>query len=43
VLVNDEGTRVIIPNNAITTATLKVFAAPMEQAGDPPVTGAHAA
>ena len=45
VLVNDEGTRVIIPNNAITTATLKVFAAPMEQAGDSdhPVSGAHAA
>jgi len=43
VLVNDEGARVIVPNNAITSGTIKVFAAPMEQTADHPVSGAHAA
>lgn len=43
VLVNDDGTRVIIPNNAITSATIKVFAPPIEQPAVAPATGAHAA
>ena len=44
VLVTDDGTRVIIPNNAITSATVKVFAPPAEQvAAEPVAAGAHAA
>jgi small conductance mechanosensitive channel len=43
VLVNDDGTRVIIPNNAITSATVKVFAAPAEQVAVEPATGVNAA
>src|SRR6266853_5317255 len=43
VLVNDEGTRVIVPNNAITSATIKVFAAPIEEVLEHPASGAHAA
>jgi len=44
VLVTDDGTRVIIPNNAITSATVKVFAPPVEQvAAEPVAAGAHAA
>lgn len=31
VLVTDDGTRIILPNGAITSGTIKVFAAPMEQ------------
>src|SRR2546423_13682036 len=37
VLVNDEGTRVIVPNNAITGGDIKGFAPPGEElAGHPP-------
>ena len=43
VLVNDDGTRVIVPNNAITSATIKVFAAPAEELAEQPASGAHAA
>src|SRR3954471_1104536 len=43
VLVNDEGTRVIVPNNAITSATIKVFAPAVEEPVAQPATGAHAA
>jgi small conductance mechanosensitive channel len=43
VLVNDEGTRVIVPNNAITSATIKVFAAPAAELAEQPASGAHAA
>lgn len=32
VLITDDGTRIIVPNNAITSGTIKVFAAPAEQA-----------
>ena len=43
VLVNDEGTRVIVPNNAITSGTIKVFAAPAEELAEQPASSAHAA
>ncbi|MFL5373481.1 MAG: mechanosensitive ion channel family protein [Myxococcales bacterium] len=44
VLVTDDGTRVIIPNNAITSGTVKVFAPPAEQvAAEPVATASHAA
>ena len=43
VLVNDEGTRVIVPNNAITSGTIKVFAAPVEELAEQPASSAHAA
>src|SRR3954469_14177647 len=43
VLVNDEGTRVIVPNNAITSGTIKVFAPAVEEPVAQPGTGAHAA
>jgi len=43
VLVNDEGARVIVPNNAITSGTIKVFAAPAEELVEHPASGAHAA
>jgi small conductance mechanosensitive channel len=41
VLIADDGTRIIVPNNAITSATIKVFAAPAERAV--PVPGKDAA
>jgi hypothetical protein len=41
--VNDEGTRVIVPNNAITSATIKVFAPAVEEPVAQPGMGAHAA
>jgi small-conductance mechanosensitive channel len=44
VVVTDDGTRVIIPNNVITSGTVKVFAPPSEQvAAEPVAAGAHAA
>jgi small conductance mechanosensitive channel len=43
VLVNDEGSRVIVPNNAITSGTIKVFSAPVEELAAQPASGAHAA
>ena len=48
VLLTDDGTRVIIPNNAITSGTVKVFAPPAEQiaeqiAEQPVAASAHAA
>jgi small conductance mechanosensitive channel len=44
VIVTDDGTRVIIPNNVITSGTVKVFAPPSEQvAAEPVAAGAHAA
>ena len=32
VLITDDGTRIIVPNNAITSGTIKVFSTPAEQA-----------